>query len=420
MGRCSATINPRALVSDTGKLLVECNEPLLSVIVPTFNERENIPVLLERLEKSLSGIGCFEVIIVDDDSPDGTWMLAEELAKTRYPWLRVIRRVGERGLGSAIIRGLREARGRYVAVIDADLQHPPELLPRMLEEAERGADVVIASRYVKGGGVEGWSRTRLLVSKAAGLIARLLLPEVRRVRDPMSGYWLVRRSLIEGVELEPRSWKILLEILVKAKPSRVVEVPYVFRERARGESKLKPRHILEYLLHVLHLSEYRVFKFAAVGASGTLVNLATLYVLVDRFSAPLPLAYLAAFETSLTWNYTLHDAYTFRGSRPRGIGNWAKYWLRYHRAALAGLATYYSVANALSALGINYLLAGFLGILTGFTANFLVSQHHVWSPGASTGDRVIRPAPQRGAEPPRGSAVQSPAPGNDTREGGSD
>ncbi len=377
-----------------------CEKPLLSVIIPTYNERDNLPILLERLEAALSGLECFEAIVVDDDSPDGTWRLAEGLARTKYPWLRVVRRIGERGLGSAIIRGLREARGEYVAVIDADLQHPPELLPVMLRRAlEENADVVIASRYVKGGGVKGWSKWRLFVSKTAGLVARLLLPEVRRVKDPMSGYWLVRRSLVENVELEPRSWKVLLEILVRAKPSRVVEVPYVFRERLHGESKLRFKHIVEYLLHVLHLSEYRVFKFAAVGATGTIVNLATLYTLVQFLNTPLPIAYLAAFEASLTWNYTLHDIYTFRGRRPRGARNWLRYWARYHKAALGGLATYYTVSLLLSGLGVNYLLAGLTGIIAGFTVNFLVSQHHVWSGeerGASTGDRVIRPAPQRG------------------------
>ena len=356
-----------------------CGRPLLSVVVPTYNERENLPVLLERLEAALRGLDCFEVIIVDDDSPDGTWRLAEELARTRYPWLRVIRRVGERGLGSAIIRGLREARGDYVAVIDADLQHPPELLPVMLRRAlEEGADVVIASRYVEGGGVEGWSKWRLLVSRAAGLVARLLLPEVRRVKDPMSGYWLVRRSIIEGVELEPRSWKILLEILVKARPGRVVEVPYVFRERLHGESKLRFKHIVEYLLHVLHLSEYRVFKFAAVGASGTLVNLGVLYLLVSRLHVPPKIAFIASFEASLTWNYALHDVFTFRGRRPRGLANAVRYWLRYHKAAVGGFLTYYAVSLLLTTLGVNYLAAAFIGILAGFAVNFLVSQHHVW------------------------------------------
>jgi len=361
--------------------LVEGNrgDPLLTIVIPTYNERENLPVLLERLEKSLRGIP-FEAIVVDDNSPDGTWRLAEELARERYPWLRVVRRVNERGLGSAIIRGLREARGRYVAVIDADLQHPPELLPTMLKTAlETGADVVIASRYVRGGGVEGWSRYRLLVSKAAGLVARLLLPEVRRIRDPMSGYWLVRRDIIEGVELEPRSWKILLEILVKARPRKVVEVPYVFRERLRGESKLRLRHMVEYLLHVLHLSNYRVLKFAGVGATGTIVNLAVLKALVEGLHVPLYIAYLASFEASLTWNYTLHDRITFKGRRPRGFANAVRYWARYHKAALGGLATYYTLSMLLSAAGVYYLLAALIGIVAGFAVNYLVSEHHVWS-----------------------------------------
>ncbi len=352
---------------------------LLSVVIPTYNERENLPILLERISEALRGIP-FEAIIVDDDSPDGTWELAEKLARERYPWLRVIRRIGERGLGSAIIRGLQEARGRYIAVIDADLQHPPELLPRMLEAAVRNnADVVIASRYVEGGGVEGWSRARLLISKSAGLIARLLLPEVRRVHDPMSGYWLVKRDILEGVELEPRSWKILLEILVKAKPRVVVEVPYVFRERLHGRSKLRAKHMVEYLAHVLRLGNYRVLKFAGVGATGTIVNLVVLKTLVEGLRVPLYAAYALSFEASLTWNYVLHDRITFHGRRPGGLANAVRYWLRYHKAAMGGFAAYYTVSLGLSLLGFNYLLAALIGILAGFTVNYLVSEHHVWS-----------------------------------------
>ena len=358
-----------------------CSRPLLSVVVPTYNERDNLPVLLERLEKSLQGLRCFEVVIVDDDSPDGTWRLAEELSRTRYPWLRVVRRVDEKGLGTAIVRGLREARGEYIAVMDADLQHPPELLPEMLEAARReGAELVVASRYMRGGGVEGWSRFRLLVSKGASLLAKLLLPEARLTSDPMSGYWLVRRDVVERCRLEGRSWKVLLEILAKCGPRRVVDVPYVFRERLYGRSKLGIRAMIDYVLDLLRLSEYRVFKFALVGATGTIVNLATLYLLTGILKAPLWLSYLVAFEAGLTWNYNLHDRFTFRGIRPRGLSNAVRYWLRYHKAALGGLAAYYATAMSLAKLlHVDYLAAGLMGILAGFAVNFLVSQHHVWS-----------------------------------------
>ena len=372
-------------------------EPLLSVVVPTYNERENLPRLLEEVDRVLRSRGVsYEVVVVDDDSPDGTWRVAEELARERGLPVRVVRRLGERGLGSAIARGLREARGRYIVVMDADLQHPPEAIPRLLEEARRsGVDLVVASRYARGGGVEGWSRARFLASRVACLLAHLVLPEARATSDPMSGFFLVSRRLAGRAPREPRSWKILLDLLVAARGS-VSEVPYVFRRRAAGESKLGAREMLDYLRHLLVLSGYRPVKFALVGASGTLVNLAVLRLLHGGLGAPLPLAFLAAFEASLTWNYMLHDSWTFRGQRPPGLASKLRYWLRYHAAALGGFAAYMAVGMALAALGLGYLLADLAGIVAGFLANYTLSVYRVWywPPGEAardTGNREAKP-----------------------------
>ncbi len=352
----------------------------VSVVVPTYNEAENLPVLVERLDAALRGSGLsYEVVVVDDDSPDGTWRVAEELARRGYP-VRVIRRVGRRGLGSAIVEGLRASRGDYIVVMDADLQHPPEEVPRLVRVAEEtGADVVVATRYSRGGGVEGWSRARLLVSRAAGLLAHLLLPEAKRTSDPMSGFWLVRRSLAERVSLEGRSWKVLLELLVKAPDARVAEHGYVFRSRHAGRSKLGPRAMLDYVLDLLRLSEYRVVKFALVGASGAVVNLAVVKLLASA-GLPSALVLAAGWEAGLTWNYVFHDRWTFRGRRrepgPRGA---LAYWLRYHAAIAAGFAAYLAVSLALAALGTPLTLAAAAGIAAGFLANFTISQHRVWS-----------------------------------------
>ncbi|KSW12657.1 hypothetical protein CF15_01790 [Pyrodictium occultum] len=353
---------------------------MVSIVVPTYNERENIPRLLDELDRVLGGRGIsYEVVVVDDDSPDGTWRAAEEYARRRGLPVRVVRRVGERGLGSAIARGLREARGRYIVVMDADLQHPPEAVPRLLEEALRsGADLVVASRYTRGGGVEGWSRLRLLISRVACFLAHLLLPESRATSDPMSGFFLVSRRLAGRVPERPRSWKVLLDLLVAAE-GRVSEVPYVFRRRAAGESKLGLREMAGYVLHLLRLSGYRPLRFAAVGASGTLVNLGVLGLLHGRLGLPLPPSLLAAYEASLTWNYVLHDSWTFRGQRPPGRLSWLRHWVRYHAAAAAGMASYLAVGEALARLGVHYLLAAFLGILAGFAANFTISSLRVWT-----------------------------------------
>jgi len=223
----------------------------LSIIVPTYNEAENIGELIERIETSLKGLD-FEVIVVDDSSPDGTAEIAEELGRA-YRNVKVIKRPRKMGLASAALEGMREAKYRLIAVMDADLQHPPELLPKLLERAKEGYDIVIASRYVEGGGVEGWSFWRRLISRGATLLAHTLLPKTRGVKDPMSGFFVFRRKVVEGVELNPTGYKLLLEVLVRGRYEGVAEVPYVFKARRRGRSKLGLREVFDYTVFLFKL-----------------------------------------------------------------------------------------------------------------------------------------------------------------------
>jgi dolichol-phosphate mannosyltransferase len=227
----------------------------LSIIVPTYNEAENIGELIERIEASLKGLD-FEVIVVDDSSPDGTAEIAEELGRA-YRNVKVIKRPRKMGLASAALEGMREAKYRLIAVMDADLQHPPELLPKLLERAKEGYDIVIASRYVKGGGVEGWSLWRRLISRGATLLAHALFLETRKVKDPLSGFFLFRREVVEGIRLNPIGYKLLLEVLMKGEYDKVAEVPYVFKMRRRGKSKLDLREILNYVLFLLKLKRQK-------------------------------------------------------------------------------------------------------------------------------------------------------------------
>jgi len=220
-------------------------------VIPTYNEAQNIEELIPRIESSLKGL-LHEIIIVDDGSPDGTADVAESLGR-RYGNIRVLRRPKKMGLASAIADGLKIAKGEIVAVMDADLQHPPELLSKMLRTIREGYDLVIASRYVGGGRVEGWSPLRRLISRGATILAHLLLPETRGIRDPLSGYFMVKRDAIEGIELSLIGYKLLLEVLVKRKGIRIVEVPYTFRPRKKGESKLKIEEIINYAVLLLKL-----------------------------------------------------------------------------------------------------------------------------------------------------------------------
>ena len=221
---------------------------MISVVVPTYNEAENIPELLERLDRALAG-RSYEVVVVDDGSPDGTAEVARRLSG-RYP-VRILVREGRRGLSSAVVEGARLAAGEVIVVMDADLQHPPELVPKLAEAAERGC-LAVASRYIKGGAVKGWPWHRRLVSRGAVLLARILLPEARGVKDAVSGFFAYRRDCIANIK-PTGLYKILLDVLVQCKPKCVVEIPYVFGLRARGYSKLDTRHIADYFKQILIL-----------------------------------------------------------------------------------------------------------------------------------------------------------------------
>ncbi len=358
---------------------------MLSVVVPTYNEAENIPELLRRIKDSLKGID-YEVVIVDDDSPDGTARVAEEEARKLGVPVRVIVRKGEKGLATAVVRGFREARGEYLVVLDADLQHPPELIPRMLEKAlETGADVVVASRFVPGGGCDGLPPHRKLVSFGAKVLAYILVPRSRHVRDPMSGFFLVHRRVLEGVDLSPIGYKILLEILAKGRYAKVVEVPYRFEERKRGESKLGWKQILDYLRHVLKLfretgEHVRFTKFALVGASGIIVNELGLYA-----SLLAGLHYLlggaVGFEASVLWNFTLHELWTFHDMRSGGAKGVLKRLVGYHAASITGLACQLAALALLTGLlGVHPLLANLAGIAAGFALRYSLSVAGIWSP----------------------------------------
>ncbi len=223
----------------------------ISIVVPTYQERENIVNFIHRIENVLKGLD-FEIVVVDDNSPDGTADLAENLNE-QYGNIKVIRRPAKLGLGSAISDGIKASNSEVIAVMDADLQHPPMLLPRMLHEIERGNDIVIASRYVEGGGIEGWSVIRRIISKGAPFLAHILLSKTRTVKDPVSGFFMFKRKVTENFELKTSGYKILLEILVKGSYNSLAEIPYTFVQRKKGKSKLTLREMLGYVNLLINL-----------------------------------------------------------------------------------------------------------------------------------------------------------------------
>ena len=223
------------------------------MVVPTYNEKDRIAELVEALFSATSSHGVeLELVIVDDNSPDGTGAVVDELAKTRR--MTVVHRAGKLGLGTAVVAGFEAAAAPIVGVIDADLSHPPTLLPKMLAIMQReSADLVIGSRYIPGGGTRNWPFGRLVLSRLACVLARPLTP----VRDATSGFFLIRKDLARGVRISAGGFKICLELLVRGRPRSVIEVPYVFAGRTAGESKMNLREALGYLVQLRDLNRFR-------------------------------------------------------------------------------------------------------------------------------------------------------------------
>jgi dolichol-phosphate mannosyltransferase len=226
---------------------------MISIVTPTYNERENIRLLIEGISQAMSG-RKYEIIVVDDNSSDGTGEIAKQLSKD-YP-VKILMRNGKFGLASAILTGFEHAKGKIIGVIDADLQHPPEYLLEFVKAIEQGdCDVAVGSRYTNGGGIDGWTKKRLLTSKVAVLLAK---PLVGGVHDPMSGFFFLKRSVIEGVRLNPTGYKLGLEILVKGKYRKLKEIPYTFKQRKNGASKLNKSEIFSYLRLLKDLYLYKI------------------------------------------------------------------------------------------------------------------------------------------------------------------
>ena len=297
---------------------------LLTLVIPTRNEADNVPVLVRKLRESLSGID-YRVVFVDD-STDETPEVIRDLGEEDGSITLIHRKDPERGggLSTAVTTGIEAFVGmsEYTCVMDADLQHPPEKVREMLELARSSdADVVVASRYTRGGSYTGLpGPLRRGVSVGSKYVAQVVFKEARKTSDPMAGFFLVRNDAISGIQFRPTGFKILLEILVCAPELKVVEVPLEFRARHAGVSKATFKQGLEYLSHISSLFWYvpsagRFWKFALVGASGVLVNMATLVILAEYFHAHKVIAWMFAVGVSILSNFLLNNAFTWRDVR---------------------------------------------------------------------------------------------------------
>jgi len=354
----------------------------IAVVIPVFREAANVEPLVARLRTALAGI-AWEAVFVDDDSPDGTAAAVRAIA-AEDPRIRCIRRIGRRGLASACIEGFLSVSAPFVAVMDGDLQHDETILPAMLAAVEGGADIAIGSRHVAGGeATAGFSAARGRLSEAGASLARALLPAP--VADPMSGFFLLRRTLVEEVapRLTASGFKILLDILLSARrPLGVVEIPYAFRSRQAGESKLDLPELLAFGGLLLDKATggvvpLRFVSFAAVGAIGVLVHMAVLAVLLQGLELAFGAAQWIATALAISANFWLNNRITYRDMRLRGPALWRGLVLFYLVCGI-GAAANVGIAGLLLREGSAWGPAGAAGALLTVVWNYAVSATLVW------------------------------------------
>jgi dolichol-phosphate mannosyltransferase len=357
--------------------------PVLSVIVPSYNERPNVAPMVARLDSALRGID-WEVIYVDDNSPDGTAAEVRRIARID-PRVRCIRRIGRRGLSSAVIEGALSSSATYVAVIDGDLQHDETRLPVMLNELRLGqCDLVVASRHVEGGDNAGLAnRWRHVLSNGGIWLAQKVLPV--KLTDPMSGFFMLRRAMFEqlAMHLTGQGFKILLDLVLSAPaPPRIKEVPATFHERVAGESKLDAQVMLQFagLLLDKTFAGYlplRFASFAAVGAIGVMVHLAVLALL--RASTPLSFGGEQAIATgvAMIFNFELNNVITYADQRLKGPRLWRGLLLFMAVCGIGAVANV-GVARALYYSNTTWSIAGAMGAVIGVVWNYAVSATLVW------------------------------------------
>jgi dolichol-phosphate mannosyltransferase len=356
--------------------------PQLSVIVPTFNERDNVTTLYRRLEATFAGI-AWEVVFVDDNSPDGTWDVVRGLAQADTR-VRCIRRIGRRGLSGACIEGILAASAPYAAVIDADLQHDETQLPKMLAVLQSGEfDLVVGSRYIEGGSADSFDKQRAGASQLATEVAKRVLRV--QIADPMSGFFMIRRDRFEQLapKLSTQGFKILLDIVATARGElRVKEIPFTFGTRLHGESKLDSMVALDFLGLVLaklthDVVSLRFLLFAMVGTIGLVVHLTTLFVTHEIFNVPFAEAQAAGAVVAMTSNFILNNFLTYRDQRLKGFAI-LRGLLLFYVVCGVGLVANVGVAFSVYDQEWNWWVAGAAGALMGVVWNYAMSGLFVW------------------------------------------
>lgn len=345
---------------------------MLSVIIPTFNEKENIISTIHSILDTIPKTVPFEIIVIDDDSPDKTWDLVNKKFSKRKN-IYAIRRINcTKGLSPSVIEGFSHAKGDYFLVMDADGQHDETRIPDMLKQI-KSHDIVLGSRFIPGGSVKGWSKKRVFVSKVAALLAKPLLST--KINDPMSGFFIISKHVFLKVKnhINPQGYKIMLDILFAFPKASVVEVPYHFKTREFGSSKLGSRVIIDYLFMLCKqaIRKYRKFlKFCIVGISGVVINTGLLYFFTEMVGVWYVFSSIIAIESSIISNFFLNNFWTWK-CKHRGL---YKRLLQFN--LVSGLALVVNLTSLFfftEVLGVWYVFSNLLGIILATSINFILN-----------------------------------------------
>ncbi len=353
----------------------------LTIVVPVFKEVGNVERMVAALDKALTGIK-WEVVFVDDDSPDGTAKAVSDISSTDCR-VRLIHRVGRRGLSSAAIEGMMSSTAEYVAVIDGDLQHDETVIPQMLTAVKDGADIAIGTRYVDGGSTGEWDGTREKISRFATWVSQQMTGV--KLSDPMSGFFLIGRQTLLGVVhgLSGLGFKILLDILTTSRPAlKIAEIPYTFRNREEGESKLDTSAAWDFTMLLIDkkigfLLPVRFVSFAFVGGLGIIVHFLTLTLIYQAVEKSFFLGQAAAMAISMVFNYWLNNKLTYRDKRRTGI-HWFTGLLSFMGICSLGGAANVGIANFLYAEEMHWVLSALAGVIVGAVWNYAATSLYTW------------------------------------------
>ena len=358
---------------------------MLSIIVPTFNEKDNIEPLTRQISLALSETVPYEILFIDD-STDETPQVLSRLSKT-FTYLRYLHRTDEKGLASAVVKGFSMAQGEVLAVMDADLQHPPALLLDMYRTIEAGADIVLPSRNIEGGEDEGLNWFRKLASTTAKLAGKVLLPSLRGISDPTSGYFMLKRDVIACARLRPLGWKILMEVLVLGSYKKVVELPYAFQKRLTGESKISFKVTVQYFAHIFSLllrseRERRFYLFLLVGLSGVFVDTGVFLLLSSLFLWHINILVTLSAVAAMCSNYILNRNLTWASASSRTHGHTLPEFFRFAGVSGLGILIKNVFVFLMTLGGVSGMAANFVGIAAASLFNYFFSKHWVFKESA--------------------------------------